>query len=928
MARARLSSLQAVRLRCEYLLDPVGVDERAPRLSWELTCAEAARRGARQSAWRIVVRDRCRRVAWDSGVVSSDRTAQVEYEGRILLPFETYAWQVRVWDERGDPSRWSSPAHWTMGPAQTGPLGTRSWSWIGPGMAELWDEMASRPCPLLRKAFTVPRRIERATLFASALGVYEVRINGKQVGDRVLCPEWTDYTRRVQYQGYDVTGMVRPGENVLGAILAPGWFAGRIGPARFINGTLRGVYGRALRFTCLLHLDLEGEETMDVASDPSWKVTVDGPIRSSDILDGEEVDARRELPGWDASGFDDASWLPVAASQGPVLTAQPCEPIRVTRELRALSVSEPAPGIFVYDLGQNMVGRVRVRLRGAPGERVRLRHAEVLNPDGTISRDSLGINNPAIPTKGAPQEDFFTCRGDGEEVFEPRFTSHGFRYVEMSGAPHPPAPEDLAGRVFHTDAPQAGVFECSSQPINRLLSAIQWTQRANMQGIPTDCPQRDERLGWAGDIQVFCETAMFNHDMAGFFTKWLRDLREGQTADGRFPDYAPHPFNPEACFSGNPGWSDAGVIIPWRLYEWYGDRRIIEQSFESARRWVDHGERENPDLVWRDAGKLLPLYYGDWLNADTCENVPGIPAKGAEVPREVYATAFFALSAHIVSRMARVLGRADEARRYALLAGRIRAVFLRSFVSDAGRIKGDTQAGYALALHFDLLPARLRPRAAARMVAALRPYGGALSTGIQSTGRLMRELSRWGYGEEAYRILMRSESPSFRSMVEHGGTTIWERWDAWVESRGYRPSPVGSFNHWAFGAVGEWIWRVVAGINPGAPGCSTVTISPVPGGGVTWCKASHHTIRGPVRVDWSAEGGSFRLGLDMPPNLSATVVLPVGSRAGVTESGVAAARAPGVKTAAGKGSKAAFVVGSGVYRFEAPFTSSPTGEPC
>ncbi len=454
---------------------------------------------------------------------------------------------------------------------------------------------------------------------------------------------------------------------------------------------------------------------------------------------------------------------------------------------------------------------------------------------------------------GAQQEDHYLCRGSGDECFEPHFTYHGFRYVEVSGLEKAPVPWDVVGRVLHSTSPEAGTLECSSPVLNRVLAAIQWTQRGNMHGVPTDCPQRDERLGWAGDIQVFSWTAMFNRDMAAFFTKWIRDLREGQAEDGRLPDFAPHPYDPNARFSGNPGWSDAALIIPWRMYVAYGDREILAEVFEAASRWIEYSARANPDLIWRDQGACTPAYYGDWLNSDTFVDIPGLPRKGGEVPKEVYATAYFAYSASIAGKMAQVLGKTEEANRYTRLAGRIRTAFLKEFVTSDGKIKGDTQAGYALALHFDLLPVGLRKKALARLVAALEPYRGGLSTGFLSTVPMMLELVRGGHVDEAYRLLLRREMPSWCYMVEHGGTTVWERWDGFVEGRGFQNPGMNSFNHYAIGSVGEWMWRVIAGINPleEAPGCSSVRISPIPGGGLTWARASWRSIRGPLAVEWN-----------------------------------------------------------------------------
>jgi alpha-L-rhamnosidase len=878
----------------------------------------------RQSAYRIIVRTDGSRAggrgvtAWDSGRVASPRTAQVPYEGRTLAPCAAYRWQVRAWDEQGKPTEWSADARWTMGPAQAGARSFPRFCWIGPRVTETWKEEEPQPSPYLRRSFAVTGTVRRAVLFSSALGVYEARLNGSRVGDALLAPEWTDYRTRVQYQGHDVTAMIRPGDNVLGAVLGPGWYAGQLGLGRTIQGITRGFYGRLLHLAAYLLIeDDKGAETV-VLSDAAWKCSTAGPIRGSDLLGGEVYDARAEMPGWDLPGFDDSSWEPVHLVQGPALVAQPSEPIRVTQDIAPVSVKEPAPGTFIVDMGQNMVGWVRLSLHAAAGTEVRIRHGEVLDTDGTLYRDNLRLDKNR-PLWGARQEDRYTCRGSGEEVFEPHFTYHGFRYVEISGLPGSSSSWSLVGRVFHSSAPEAGVLECSSPVLNKVMSAIQWTQRGNMMGVPTDCPQRDERLGWAGDIHAFGQAAVFNRDMAAFLTKWLRDMRDAQTADGRFPDFAPHPFDPRMCFSGNPGWADAAVWLPWLLYEAYGDTRAVEEAYEPARRWIDYSAARNPDHIWRDPGTLRPLYYGDWLNADTFIDIPGLPRTGGEVPKEIYATALWARSAKIVARMAALLGKEADAAHYESLARRIRAAFLKAFVSRDGRIKGDTQAGYALALNFDLLPASLRKKAAARMVAALKPYKGGPSTGIISTVPLMKELVRWGYVEEAYHLLTRREMPSWVYMVEHGGTTIWERWDGWVEGRGFQNPSMNSFNHYGIGSVGEWRWRVIGGINldPDAPGAGAVTISPLQGGGLSWARATHQTIRGPVSVFWKTEDGSLFLDVSIPPTMTATVVIPGAAAAQVTESGLPVGKAPGVRVLGKRPTGLALAVLSGAYSFVA-----------
>lgn len=545
--------------------------------------------------------------------------------------------------------------------------------------------------------------------------------------------------------------------------------------------------------------------------------------------------------------------------------AQRNEPIRVTQYLRPVRITEPVPGVYVFDLGQNMVGWCRVRLRGRPGQTLVLRHAETLKPDGTLYTDNL---------RGVPQEDRFTLSGRGEEVFEPQFTYHGFRYVEARGLQRRPPPDFLTGCVVHSAVRATGEFACSDPGLNHLWRAIDWTLRGNLHSVPTDCPQRDERLGWMGDAQVFAQTACFARGMETFFDKWLVDIRDAQAADGRFPDFAPHPFAPDERFSGAPAWSDAGVLVPWRAYINYGDRRLLEHHFESARRWVDFVRSENPDLVWR---QQRGNDYSDWLNGDTLK-LNGWPTEGGAVPREVFATAFFAESTRVVARMAAVLGRAEDAAAYDLWAQRIRAAFNQAFVKEDGTIEGDTQAGYALALHFDLLPEAVRERALAHLVAALNRYEGRPSTGIQTTIRMLMELARAGREDLVYGILSRRDVPSWGYMLEQGATTIWERWDGFVQGRGFQDAGMNSFNHYAFGAVGEWLWRVVAGLNPDErqPGWKHFTVEPRPGGALTWAQAAFASPHGRISSRWWIKAGRLSVQVEIPANTTATIRLPRG----------------------------------------------------
>ncbi|HUW19267.1 MAG TPA: glycoside hydrolase family 78 protein [Sedimentisphaerales bacterium] len=913
------SDVNVKELRCEYRVNPPGIDVVKPRLSWVL---ESSQRGQKQTAYRLLVAgseknlQKDRGDLLDTGKVESEQSVHIEYSGKPLKSRMRCYWKVRVWDKDGRESAWSKPAMWSMGL-----LEPRDWEarWVGappdPDQMKLADEAhdAKRPAPIpapfLRKSFAVDGNVCRATVYVTGLGLYELRLNGERVGDHILAPEITDYDKRIQYQTYDVTDQIVSGTNAIGAILGRGWYAGRfwqtLPPSQRPFGGQLGL---------ILRLDIEFADgrTQTVVTDESWRTMTDGPIRHNSLYDGELYDARREMPGWDTSGFDDSGWhtahVPDVADVN--LVWQRNEPICVVRELTPVALSEPKDGTYIFDMGQNMVGWCRLKAEGNRGDVVTLRHAEKLNADGSVYTANL---------RSAKQTDSFVLRGGGSETFEPHFTYHGFRCVEVTGLSKRPKLDDLVGRVFHSASPEAGRFECSSELVNRLMDNIMWTQRGNMHGLPTDCPQRDERAGWMGDIQAFSQTAVFNMDMAGFFNKWALDIRDAQAPDGRYPSYAPHPGHnlKSARRFGVPAWADGGTIVPWVVYLNYGDRRLLEQHFDSARRWVEYVHRNNPNLIWR---KERGADYNDWLNADKLL-LNGWPVTGGEVPKPVFATAFFAHSTQIVAKMAAALGRKEDGKLYGELFDGIKAAFNKAFVKSDGRIEGDTQAGYVLALHFDLLPDALRPQAVQHLLEGIGRYDGHPSTGIQTTHRLMLELTRNGYHDEACRIVNLRTVPSWGYMIEMGATTMWERWDGFVKGRGAKPEDqfqnpgMNSFNHWAFGSVGEWVWRNIAGINldEQRPGYEHFIIRPRPGPGFTWAKGEYRSIRGKIAVEW-ALGDVFKMDVTIPANTTATLYVPAESSDSVTEGGRAAVRAEGLRFLRMEDGSAVFAADSGCYR--------------
>jgi alpha-L-rhamnosidase len=904
-------------LRVEQLVNPQAVGEARPRLSWVVT---SEGRGDVQTAYRIQVASSPglhggQADVWDSGQVRSSRTAHVSYAGPPLASRRQVWWRVQVWDGEGAPSPWTPPATWTAGMMKAS-----DWlaSWIAPPaevrrpqpMAGIdptsWG--GNRP-GLLRRPFTVSttRPVRRAVAYASALGLFELHVNGVRVGDDVLTPGWTDYRARRQYRVYDVTTAIAPGTNAVGVHLADGWFSGRVG--------WRGqVYGDHPRALVQLHVEYaDGGEDV-IVTDGTWRAAPSW-LSWSDLIMGEAQDLSRCDPAWSTATLDDGDWLPVDVEPlGDVpLVAPPGPPVRRLAELPARTITEREPGHYVVDMGQNMVGWVRLRVDGDQAGTVVLRHAELLEPDGSLHTANL---RTALCT------DVHLVGGGLAVDVEPHFTYRGFRYVEITGLATAPSPDAITGVVVGSDCPETGWFECSNPMVNQLQRNIEWGQRGNFVDVPTDCPQRDERLGWMGDAQIFVRTASWNADVLPFFTKWLADVQDAQSADGAFPDVAPL-LEADLFTKGAPGWGDAGVIVPWVLYRRYGDIRLLERHYDGMVTWVRYLERANPDLLWR---RERHLDYGDWLSV------------AADTPKEVLATAFFAHSAWVVAQAAAALGRDDDAADFGQLFERVRAAFNAAYVTPTGRVVGHTQTSYVLALAFDLLPDHLREAAAGFLVEDIEAKGGHLSTGFLGVGHIQHVLTRTGHLDIAYSLLERDTFPSWGYSIKHGATTIWERWDGWTEERGFQTAQMNSFNHYSLGSVGDWLYTVVAGIgtDDAVPGFTRFTIRPQPGGTLTWARAGYRSTAGLIQCGWSIEppdgdgdgtgdgdGGRsprrLRLDVVVPANTTAAVHVPASGPDEVQEGGGPASKAPGVSVVGGHDGRVVFEVGSGSYRFEAPW---------
>ncbi|MDR0536565.1 MAG: family 78 glycoside hydrolase catalytic domain [Tannerellaceae bacterium] len=729
------------------------------------------------------------------------------------------------------------------------------------------------PSPLLRKEITIGKKIRSALYHTSALGLYEASINGQKVGRQHLAPEWTDYDHHVQYQTHDVTALLHPGRNALGAILADGWYAG----ARWSHPGRGGYGGFARKFIAQLVINYEDGTTETVATDSSWRFFPQSPIVAATFFGGEEYNANYEQPGWNKAGFDDSQWtnvpvaspllsLPARASGQYILRAQMNEPVSVIREIKPISVRKAGGNKYIFDMGQNMVGWCRLSLPYNPGRDIRFRYAEVLNDDGSLYTDNMRDARPIDlyhPSSGKTVE------------YEPRFTYHGFRYVEVEGLSQSPSVNSIVGKFVASSSPVVGSFETSDKDVNKLWENIRWTQWGNLISVPTDCPQRDEREGWMGDAQVFAQTAIYNLDMAGFYTKWMRDIRDDQLSDGRLPDISPNDGMWEGFYNA-PGWADAGVIIPWRVYQNYNDTALLVQQYDCMKRFIDFIHRHNPDLLWRFRRGHM---YGDWLNGDAII-AEDYPKSGGGVDNDIFATAYFAYSTSILAKAAGTLSRTADHEYYSSLAENIRNAFVKAYVSTAdGTVKGDTQAGYAIALEFGLIPENLRAQAAAKMADALKPYDGRMSTGIHTTIRLMNQLSEYGYNEQAFQLLFSRRFPSWLYSINQGATTIWERWDGYVAGRGFQDAGMNSFNHVAIGAVGEWMYNNILGIryDENCPGYRHFIIKPQPDKRLAWAKGSYHSINGLIEVSWTNVNGLFSLNVTIPTNTESTICLPDGT---------------------------------------------------
>ncbi|HWQ53961.1 MAG TPA: family 78 glycoside hydrolase catalytic domain [Bryobacteraceae bacterium] len=823
-------------LECEARRDPVGIDALRPRLGWKL---RSDRRNQRQTAYQVVVAASPEALAsgnaevWDSGRVASEQVAWIPYGGAALRAFQRYWWKVRVWDGDGQTSPWSEPALWTMAaPGQ----------WRAAWIAHPDSSLRSGPLPIFRKEVAIDKPLRRALALVSSPGFHELRINGVKAGDHVLAPAWTNYRATIAYETHDVTAMLHTGANALGVLIGNGFY--NVAGGRYTKYT--GSFGHP-RVAIELYLEFEDGTTRSINADATWRVH-DGPLTFSCIFGGEDYDARLELPGWDRPGFDDSTWPKAVRLGGPggVLRAQVSPPIRVQQTFSPVRVTEPKPGVRVYDLGQNFAGWPKITVSGPAGAKVLMTPGELLDSAGLVTQRS----------SGGPVSFTYTLRGEGRETWSPRFTYYGFRYVQVEGDV---VPQQIEGQFVHLDAPRIGRFSCSNDLFNRIHTLIDAAVRSNLQHVLTDCPHR-EKLGWLEQAHLMGSSLLYNWDLRTFFPKVLRDIREAQLVDGLIPDIAPEYVVFGGGFRDSPEWGSAGVLVPWMAWEWYGDRQALADSYRSMKAYAGY-------LASQAKSGLLTHGLGDWYDIG-----PGSPGASQLTPRGVTATAVYYQDLRVLERAARLLDHPEEARQFAAEAAEVAAAFQKAFYKPAeGTYATGSQTSLAMPLALGLAPEAARPALVEKLVADIRGRGNHTSAGDVGYRYVLEALLASGRSDVVFEMANQTTKPSYAAQLAAGATALAEAWDA---------DPRSSQNHLMLGHIEQWFWAGLAGIcpDPEAPGLSRIRIQPEPVGDVKWVKASWETFRGTVAVDWKMVGGTFQMQLDVPPGITAEVRLPSGSK--------------------------------------------------
>ncbi|RTE11682.1 glycoside hydrolase family 78 protein [Paenibacillus whitsoniae] len=898
-----MTELRVGSLTCEYRANLLGTDLKAPRLGWKII---SERRGTVQQAYQIQVAGPnadFESLWWDSGRIDTEQSIQVAYAGPETHSCTRYHYRVKVWDGFDRESAWSEPTWW-----ETGLLEAGEWKaqWITPDSNDL--DPHAKEVFMLRNRFEAGKGIRSARIYATAAGVYELYMNGHRVGDELLAPGWTSYTTRHQYQTYDVTAQLQSGANGIGVLLGDGWYKGEL---TWLSK--RNIYGDRRAALLQLHIQYEDGSQQWVVSDSSWKCST-GPILLSELYAGEIYDARLEKEGWSEADYPDADWKPVTLAELPLtqLVAQENWPCRVTETIHPVKVIRTPMGELVLDMGQNLVGRIRITVEAPAGTRIRLQHAEVLDREGNFYTANLRKAKATIE---------YVAKGEGTESYAPYFTFQGFRYVKVEGFPDVEDQclfDSFTAEVIHSDMERSGHFECSDPMVNQLQRNIVWGQRGNFLDVPTDCPQRDERLGWTGDAQVFIRTAAFNYHVGPFFTKWLRDLKADQRQSGSVPfvipnaleDYISSMWGDKTYTSS--AWGDAATVCPWTVYLVYGDERLLAEQYSSMKAWVEfirsQGESEH---LWNTG-----FHFGDWLALDAHEG-----SYFGATPVDLVATSYYALSTRILRDTAKVLGKQEDAREYSNLLDGIIANFRETFLTSEGRMKAQTQTAQILPLVFGLVREEERRLIASDLNMLVIGSGYHLNTGFVGTPYLCLALSENGYHETAVKLLLQETYPSWLYAISKGATTIWEHWDGIKPDGSFWSDDMNSYNHYAYGAIGEWMYRYIAGLemDETAAAYKRIRIQPHFEGALTSANASFESPYGKIESQWNITSGVAEVQVSIPVNTTAEITLPGANMNSVRESGIGLTAISGALPHKETVNGVCVSIGSGTYRFTYPY---------
>jgi alpha-L-rhamnosidase len=898
-AQSLVSTLRPAGPRCEYLVNPLGIDPPHARLQWVLE-TPPGERGKKQTAYQILVAasDATLRAdrgdLWDSGKVESNQSAQVPYGGKPLAPRQRCWWKVRVWDERGKPSGWSEPALWSMGLLNPG-----DWQggWIG-GEIGMNDAHAV----YLRRALKLSQRPTRATAYICGLGYYELYLNGKRVGDHVLDPGFTDYDKRALYVTYDVTGQLLSGANAVGVVLGNGWYHA-VTPDLF--GFEKAPWRQPPKLLINIDVDYADGTRETIASDTSWKWST-GPLVFDCIRGGETYNAGLAMPGWNAPNFNDSSWKPAVAASAPKgrLSAQMEPPLRITETRKPVKLSEPKPGVYLFDFGGNLTGWVKFAAQGEPGQKITLEYNEVLNPDGT-----LDMKNSHSHTYGRYQTDELILNAQGNGTIEPGFTYHGFRYVQVTGLKTKPALASIEAMGVHTDWESAGEFSCSNPKINRLEAAVRRTLDYSAHSMPGEESTR-EKMGWTQDGLNTMEAAVYNFRAAPVYTKYMFDMIDAQEANGHIPPIVPDdgwqlskPDGSPPEFS-DPWWGGTLPYVAWKLYEYYGDERVLEEAYEPMKRWVDYMSRNSKD-------HLTDWSLGDWLEVGS----EGRPNRTPII--ETTSVGYYFCTMAVV-RAAELLGMTDDAQQYRQLAEQIKTSFNQHFLNaQAGEYTPETQTDEALPLYFEMVPEDKRQEVLGHLLADVHEHHDHVTTGFVGIMPMLHGLADWGYEKLDYTVAMQADGSGFLQMIADGWSTLGERLE---NSPGMDTGGTSRFH--PFGAcIGSFLFREIAGIrtDPAGPGFEKIVIRPVLGN-LAWARARYDSIRGPIATDWKREGSRFTLRVSIPANTTATVYLPAKGPEAITENGKPLAQATGVKFLRIESGRALVAIESGEYSFAMQLT--------